>query len=145
MGVRQSAFDGFVNPADPTPHEVRQWAYQPDAVPAQDMPQDWDLLVASSEHLRATVVSLAYDPECPARRFALHCLYIYAAYAIRSNFRVTPRRRLRRMVSRAERDGDEAMRRWAHNTRALLAHPELFDYHEWCEGGLVRQPRHLQR
>jgi len=33
---------------------------------------------------------------------------------------------------------------WAHNTRVLLALPELFDYHDWCEGGLVRTPRRLK-
>ena len=25
----------------------------------------------------------------------------------------------------------------------LLARSELFEYHDWCEGGLVRQPRRL--
>jgi hypothetical protein len=35
------------------------------------------------------------------------------------------------------------MMTWAHNTRVLLARPNLFDYHEWCEGGLVRQTRRL--
>jgi hypothetical protein len=32
---------------------------------------------------------------------------------------------------------------WAHNCRILTNHPELFDYGDWCEGGLVRQPRRL--
>jgi hypothetical protein len=27
--------------------------------------------------------------------------------------------------------------------RMLLARPELFDYHDWCEGGLVRSPRQI--
>ena len=32
---------------------------------------------------------------------------------------------------------------WAHNSRVLLARPELFDYHDWCEGGLVRRHRRI--
>ena len=57
------------------------------------MPPDWDLLVAG-DHLVATLFELAMDPACPARRFALHCLYIYAADGIRTNFRAHPKRRL---------------------------------------------------
>ena len=79
------------------------------------------------------------DPACPARRFALHCLYIYAADGIRTNFRAHPKRRFRKLVEQAERTGDEPMRIWAHNSRVLLARPDLFVYRDWCEGGLVRQ------
>lgn len=140
--MRQSAFQGFANPVDPSPAELRAWAYEPDSVPPQSMPQDWDLLVAG-DRLITTLFDLAMDPACPARRFALHCLYIYAADGIRTKFRAHPRRRLRKLVERAERNGDEPMLTWAHNTRVLQSRPELFDYHDWCEGGLVRRPRRL--
>ena len=114
----------------------------PRSVTLQTMPQDWDLLVAG-DRLIGTLFELALDPTCPARRFALHCLYIYAADGIRTNFRAHPKRRLRKLVEQAEQDGDEQLRIWAHNTRVLLAQPGLFDYHDWCEGGLVRNPRRL--
>jgi hypothetical protein len=136
------AFPGFVNPVDPTPGELREWAYQPDSVSLQTMPPDWDLLV-SQDRLVGTIFDLALDRTCPARRFALHCLYIYAADAIRTNFRAHPKRKLRKMVEQAEQEGDEFAETWAHNTRVLLARPDLFDYHDWCEGGLVRNQRRL--
>ena len=142
MSVQQSAFTGFANPVDPTPAELRAWAYQPESVTLESMPLDWDLLVAG-DHLIGTLAELALDPRCPARRFTLHCLYIYAADAIRTNFRAHPKRRLRKLVEQAERDGDELNRQWAYNSRMLIARPELFDYHEWCEGGLVRNPRKI--
>lgn len=142
MSVQQQAFRGFANPVDPTPAELREWAYQPDSVPLQTMPPDWDLLI-SGDRLVGTLFDLVLDQTCPARRFALHCLYIYAADAIRTNFRAHPKRKLRKLVEQAEQEGDEVLTVWAHNTRVLLARPELFDYHEWCEGGLVRNPRHL--
>ncbi|MDG4762915.1 hypothetical protein O7632_02115 [Solwaraspora sp. WMMD406] len=142
MSVQESAFRGFANPVDPSPAELRAWAYQPDSVPLQSMPQDWDLLV-SGDRLIATLFDLAMDRSCPARRFALHCLYIYAADGIRTNFRAHPKRRLRKLVEQAEQYGDELMVTWAHNTRVLLAKPDLFDYHDWCEGGLVRKSRRL--
>jgi hypothetical protein len=106
------------------------------------MPAYWDLLVAG-DRLVTTVFDLAMDPKCPARRFALHCLYIYAADGIRTDFSAHPKRRLRKLVERAEAEGDEFMRTWAFNVRVLLARPEMFDFHAWCEGGLVRSQGRL--
>ena len=140
--MQQSTFRGFANPVDPTPAELRAWAYHPDSVPLQSMPPDWDLLV-SGDRLIGTLFELAMDRHCPARRFALHCLYIYAADGIRTQFRAHPKRKLRKLVEQAEEYGDEPMEIWAHNSRVLLARPDLFDYHDWCEGGLVRHPRRL--
>ncbi|HWH00524.1 MAG TPA: hypothetical protein VNV66_14645 [Pilimelia sp.] len=142
MRVRESVFRGFANPVDPTPAELRAWAYHPDSVPLHQMPPDWDLLVAG-DRLIGTLFELAMDRGCPARRFALHCLYIYAADAIRTGFSAHPRRRLRRLVEQAEEHGDELLTIWAHNSRVLLARPRLFNYHDWCEGGLVRNPRRV--
>jgi hypothetical protein len=135
-------FRGFMNPVDPTPGELKSWAYHPDVVPLNTMPPDWDLLV-SGDRLIGTLFEIAMDRACPARRFALHCLYIYAADGIRTNFRAHPKRKLRKFVEHAENEGDEMLAVWAHNTRMLLARPELFDYHDWCEGGLVRTPRRI--
>jgi len=143
VSLQQVAFRGFANPVDPTGAELRAWAYHPDMVRLQAMPPDWDLLVAS-DRLVGTLLDLALDVRCPARRFALHCLYIYAADAIRTKFRAHPKRRLRKLVEQAEEEGDDVMDTWAHNTRVLLAVPDLFDYREWCEGGLVRHPRRLK-
>jgi hypothetical protein len=142
VSVQESKFPGFANPVDPSPAEVRAWAYQPDSVPLHTLPPDWDLLVAG-DRLIGTLFDLAMDATCPARRFALHCLYIYAADAIRTNFRAHPRRRLRKLVQQAEGSGDEMMATWAYNSRVLLARPELFSYPDWCQGGLVRRPRKI--
>jgi hypothetical protein len=142
VSLQPAAFQGFANPVDPTSAELRGWAYHPDERVLTSMPQDWDLLV-SGDRLIGTLFELAMDPACPARRFALHCLYIYAADGIRTEFRAHPKRRLRKFVEQAEEGGDDPLVTWAHNTRMLLARPELFEYHDWCEGGLVRQPRRI--
>src|SRR6266487_4602952 len=131
--MQQASFRGFANPVDPTPAEIRAWAYHPDSVQLMEMPPDWDLLV-SGDHLVTTMYDLATDHSCPARRFALHCLYIYAADAIRTNFRAHPRRKLKRLMEQAERSGDLDLSNWAHNARVLLSRPELFEYADWCEG-----------
>jgi hypothetical protein len=142
VNVHETGFRGFANLVDPRPDELRDWAYHPDSVALETMPSDWDLLIATNR-LAGTLFELAMDPDCPARRFALHCLYIYAASGIRDNFREQPKRKLRRYVEQAEKVGDETMRLWAHNTRMLLARRDLFNYPDWYEGGLVRDPRRL--
>ncbi len=142
MSVQTMTFRGFANAVDPTAAELRAWAYQPDSVSLQDMPAYWDLLVAG-DRLVMTVFDLAMDPKCPARRFALHCLYIYAADGIRTDFSAHPKRRLRKLVEKAETSGDELMQTWSYNVRMLLARPSLFDFNDWCEGGLVRSQRRL--
>jgi len=142
VSVQQSSFRGFANPVDPTSAELRAWAYQPDSVPLSTLPADWDLLVAG-DALVASIFELALDRACPARRFALHCLYIYAADGIRTNFKAHPKRRLRRMVEHAEAHGDEPLVTWAYNSRVLMLRPQLFQYRDWCEGGLVRSGRRL--
>ena len=142
MSVQDVVFSGFANPVDPTVEELRAWAYHPDSVPLYTLPADWDLLVAG-DPLIQPLFELAQDPRCPARRFVLHCLYIYSADTVRTNYRAHPKRRLRKMLEQAEQNGDGPMSMWAHNVRALIREPELFDYHDWCEGGLVRQPRRI--
>lgn len=144
MTMARTAFPGFGNPVDPRPEELREWAYDPSSVSPESMPPEWDLLVATNR-LAGTLFTLAFDPECPARRFALHCLYIYAAGGIRTHFREHPKRKLRKFVETAERKGDETIRTWAYNTRVLMARPDLFRYRDWYEGALVRHPRRLGR
>ncbi|WP_189080006.1 hypothetical protein [Mangrovihabitans endophyticus] len=142
MRERDSGFPGFANPVDPRPEELRAWAYHPESVPLDTMPFDWDLLI-SGDVLGPTLFELAMDRQCPARRFALHCMYIYAADGVRSNATSQRKRRLKKYIERAEEVGDEPMAIWAHNCRVLSTRPELFDYQEWIEGGLVRHPRRL--
>jgi hypothetical protein len=142
LSVQQTRFRGFVNPADPTSVELRAWANRPNSVPLHTLPANWDQLVVN-ERLIGTIYEIAMKPSCPARRFGLHCMYLYSADAVRTDFRVHPRRRLKKFVESAESSNDKMMSAWAHNTRMLLARPTLFNYHDWCEGGLVRHPRRL--
>ncbi|GAA0808655.1 hypothetical protein [Spirilliplanes yamanashiensis] len=142
MTLQEASFRGFANPVDPTADELRAWAYHPNAVPLEQMPPDWDLLL-STDDLVGTLFDLAMDRSCPARRFAQHCLYIYAADGVRQNATGHRKRKLRKLVERADQWGDETMHIWAHNCRVLMSRPELLDYEEWCEGGLVRHPRRI--
>jgi len=135
---------GFDNPVDPQPAELRAWAFNPDAIPLTALPRDWDLLVAT-DHLAPTLYQLAVDRHCPARRFALHALYIYAAHTLRHAAQAgrRQRQRLQRLTDDATRYRDEIMRTWAHNCRTLQVHPHVFSVEDWIDGGLARRPRLL--
>lgn len=137
----QKTFAGFANPVNPTPEELRAWAFDSNAGPPQTAAQ-WDLLLAD-DPLMPTLVALAADPVCPKRTFALHCLYLYAADAVRTGFRAHPKRKVRKILEQAEATQDAWVDLWVQNTRALIKDPDLFDYHDWCQGGLARRPRRL--
>ena len=142
MGVGQNGHMGFIDPTDPRPEELWSWAYHPEGTSFESLPPEWDLLIAD-DPLAPTLFDLAMDSGCPARRFALHCLYIYAADGVRRHVNRRRKRKLHRYVQRAHELGDEQMTIWAHNCTMLMNHPELFDYHDWVEAGLVRNPRRL--
>ncbi len=141
MNARHAGDFGFADPVDPRPEELRAWAYHPEALPYDALPPDWDLLIAG-DVLAPTLFELAMDRRCPARRFAVHCLYIYAADSIR-HATSRRKRRLNGFVQRARDLGDDTMAVWAYNCVMLASHPELFDHGEWMEGGLARHPRRL--
>ncbi|MFC4335112.1 hypothetical protein [Salininema proteolyticum] len=134
-------FQGFANPVIPTADEIRSWAMDPEA-PAPEGRQ-WDLLLAEDE-LMSTWLALAGDPLCPKRSFALHVLYIYSSSAVRTKYRVHSLKRLEKLLTAAEEIGDDYVQLWRGNTRALMSRPKLFQYDDWCNGGLVYRPRRLR-
>ncbi|CAM3282184.1 hypothetical protein [Stackebrandtia soli] len=139
--MQRNGFEGFANPVEPTVDELTAWAYDPVAGPPQ-ISRQWDLLLAD-DRLVPTILGFAADPVCPKRTFALHCLYLYAADAVRTRFRAHPRKLVKRLLDAAWDTGDPWVRLWVSNTKALSADPDLFDYAEWCQGGLARRPRRL--
>lgn len=138
--MSEASFTGFAHPALPTVDEIRAWALDPSSVAPEG--RQWDLTLATDE-LADTWLELAADTTCPKRSFALHVLYIYSGDAVRTKFRVHTRKRVDRLLDKAQETGDRYVGLWAANTKALIRQPDLFDYDEWCNGGLVRRPRRL--
>lgn len=138
--VSEASFSGFAHPALPTVDEIRAWAL--DAYSVAPEGRQWDLTLATDE-LAEAWLELAADELCPKRSFALHVLYIYAGDAVRTKFRVHPRKKVDKLLDKANGLRDQYVGLWAANTKALIRQPDLFDYDEWCNGGLVRRPRRL--
>lgn len=139
--MSRERFSGFATPAVPTEEEIRAWAADPNAGPPDG--RQWDLLLATDELIH-TWLELAADPVCPKRAFALHVLYIYAGDSVRTKFKVHSRKKVDKLLEAASEYRDQWVRLWVRNTKALIKYPKLFDYQEWCNGGLVRNPRRIR-
>lgn len=120
------------DPVNPMHEEIRQWAYDPNAV--DPLGQDWDLVISSPEYADL-ILSLASDDNCPNCDYFLNCLYILVGDAVRTGGRAMPFEDLEELFSQAEETGNSYLLRWVARSRKLLKHPESFDYHKWCTGG----------
>jgi hypothetical protein len=121
------------DPTDPTPEDLRLWAYTPDAEYPDEMPQDWDLCVISFERA-PLLLEFAADAHCPNRHFFLACLYTLAGDCVRSQAGGRDIPRLRALLASIPADGDRLVSLWAQRTEYLLAHPESYDYNRWGWG-----------
>jgi hypothetical protein len=121
------------DPFDPTDAELREWAFSDELAPVQD----FDLMVSDVERIPLLLELTA----SPSRQFFVHCLYLTIGDAVRSHFNPTSRSDVEGALDygSATAAHDPAVKRWIDNSRDLLASPELFDYGEWCEGGLARR------
>jgi len=122
------------DPWNPTPDEVRAWAYNSSAV---EPCQDWDLALAWSRHEQA-LLECAADENCPNRRFLLAILYLITGDAVRSGFRSVKRPIIEGFIARGDDYVHPDIRLWQQRSRELLEHPETFDYQRWCAGGFTR-------
>ena len=123
------------DPWNPMPDEVREWAYDPEAL---EPCQDWDLALSWAQHERA-YLELAADPACPKRRYFLALLYLMVGDAVRTGFRNRPRPLIEGLIEKGDSYKHPDIRRWQERSRRLLKDPESFAYEDWCAGGLARQ------
>ena len=120
----------FEDVVNPTPEEIRAWAFDPDALEPM---QDWDLILECDE----LCLSLASDSRCPKRTYFLHILYLTVGDAVRTSFLSRSRDVIERLLAAGERSEEPAVRRWAERARGLIADPTRFNYPAWCGGDLA--------
>jgi hypothetical protein len=122
------------NPWSPSPDEIRDWAYTPDA---EDPCQDWDLALLWSGHEQA-LLDCASDDACPNRLRMLGVLYLVIGDAVRAEFRSRPRAIVEGFIDRGDQYRHPSIKLWQSRSRALLRDPSSFEYEAWCCGGLAR-------
>lgn len=125
----------MIDPWNPTPNEIRTWAYAPDAV---EPCQDWDLALSWSLHEKV-LLETASDEACPNRRYLLRVLYLIVGDAIRTDFHTRQRSIIEGLVARGDEYGHPDIRTWQQRSRELLASPALFNYDLWCGGGYAHE------
>jgi hypothetical protein len=125
------------DPWNPTEAEVRDWAYQPDAMEPE---QDWHLVLPGTG-FEELYLGLVADPACPTRGYFLEVLYLLVGDAVRTGYGVHREERVEVLLERGLASGDPDLALWAERSRELKAHPEAFSYDAWCRGGLARTPR----
>jgi hypothetical protein len=111
----------FVDEVNPTPEEVRRWAYSG----APEPMQDFDIIVAEPEML-PTLLNLVGDHGCPKRKFLLGSLYCLIGHSSLDDLRITEAAR------QASTSDDAWLRTWGRRANAVLAHPATRDREDWC-------------
>ena len=123
---------------NPTPAEVRAWAYEPFALSPTE---DWHIAVTTDER-SGLILRLACDLSCPSRNFFLGCLYLFVGDAVRSGFLVRRREAVVDLLAQVPSDSPPDVKRWVGRATALLAGPsDAVDYELWCAGGYARAER----
>jgi hypothetical protein len=125
------------DPWNPSPDEIRQWAYDAESVAPC---QDFDLAVGWTRHEKV-LFECTSDPHCPKSDFFLRVLYLIVGDAVRSDYRTTHRPILEGFIRRGDEYPRPVIQVWQNRSRELLKHPDRFDYEAWCGGGLLRDGR----
>lgn len=130
----------FPDRVNPTDAELEEWAYAVD-LPYPPIEQDWDLIVTRISR-GALLLKLASDATCPRQNFFLRCLYLLIGDSVRTKFNIFfPRSAIEDLLVVASESQDKAVLQWVERSRFLIAHPETFNYEDWCGGRLGREAR----
>ena len=121
---------------NPTPDDLRLWAYTPDAMYPDEMPQDWDLCITDFERA-PLLLQFASDLACPNRKFFLRCLYTLVGDCIRTPAGHADILDLHKVLQLVTLDAPQDIQLWVRRTEHLLAHPETYDYDHWGWGDLA--------
>ncbi len=117
----------------PTAEELREWAFDPDAM----APQDWDLVIACDPEYDELFLDLAADDACPKCGDFLSILYIAMGDTVRSSFGTRSRESTERLIAMGDRYAHPEIKKWQKRSRHLMDHPETFDYRRWCSKGFL--------
>src|ERR1700741_4331650 len=117
------SYPNLSNPIDPTPEDLRLWAYTPEASYPDEVSQDWDLCVISFERA-PLIIEFAADESCPNRYFFLSCLYTMAGDCVRTEAGKQNIPRLRSVLESVPDNASRLVKLWVQRSEHLLEHPE---------------------
>jgi len=124
------------SPYNPITEDIRSWAFE---VGAEEPVQDWDLMLAhvAQDEL---YLELASDDACPKADYFLALLYLIVGDAVRTVYGERTKDQIESMLKKGEaRFPKRCIYLWIQRSKHLLAHPESFQYDDWCAGLLARK------
>jgi hypothetical protein len=101
---------------DPTPDEVRNWAYSLDAA---EPCEDWDLALVWTLPEKA-LLECASDERCPKREYMLRVLDLVISHAIRDGFRSRPKVVIEGFLTRGDQYAHLDIKAWQVRGRQIL-------------------------
>ncbi|WP_019345663.1 MULTISPECIES: hypothetical protein [Mycolicibacterium] len=111
----------FVDVVNPTPEEIRAWAYSGAFEPMQD----WDLIIADMDNLEL-LLELVGDQGCSAREYLLGSLYCLVGHSDRAD------PRLLSAAAAAQESSDAWIATWGRRVCQVAQHRCDFDRADWC-------------
>ncbi|GAT00347.1 uncharacterized protein RMCFA_0461 [Mycolicibacterium fortuitum subsp. acetamidolyticum] len=112
----------FVDVVNPTPDEIRAWAYSGAFEPMQD----WDLVIADVDNLQL-LLELIGDQACPARDYLLGSLYCLFGHSDRTD------PRLLSAADAAQTGSDPWIATWGRRVCRVVENPSEFNRADWCD------------
>lgn len=120
------------NPLEPTPAEIREWAYNAESREPQ---QDWDVSLARGATPETVEAFLdgASDDACPQQTYFLHVLYLTLAEAHRRGTLALDawRPQYGRFVDLAKNRAHPKIKEWRFKARRLLDQRGAGSVPEW--------------
>jgi hypothetical protein len=82
---------------------------------------------------------LAAADDCPKQDYFLQLLYLMVGDAVRTGYNTWPRENLEKIIRASSEiaSRNHKLYLWVKRSEELISHPEMFDYNDWCAGGLA--------
>ncbi|UQZ35609.1 hypothetical protein C2I18_20035 [Paenibacillus sp. PK3_47] len=111
---------------NPTPDEIKAWAYSDEGIPDQD----WELAVNSFDNI-PVICGFIDDERCKKTSFFLGSLYVFTGDIVRSGIKEDVDQ-LSELLDNAEyKAQSEMLHAWIKRSKHLIHHPDTYDYAYW--------------
>lgn len=114
---------------NPSPNEIRTWAYSDLKIPEQD----WELAVNSFDNI-PMICSFIEDKQCKHISFFLGSLYVFTGDIVKAGIK-NEIDRLKDLLLKIEKTAtSEELKAWITRSKTLLQDPSKYNYAYWGLG-----------
>ncbi|KXH86723.1 hypothetical protein [Sporosarcina sp. HYO08] len=114
---------------NPTPEEIKKWAYSTEDIPDQD----WELAINSFGNI-PMICTFIEDENCIHTSFFLCALYVFTGDLVRSGSSDEIRRLSMLLEELTGNYQSDTLNDWIQRSKYLIRNPESYDYAYWGLG-----------